>query len=506
MKKMLALLLTAIMVFTLAGCSGGTTSTGSTAPGGSQAASGADGEIVTVKLTVPTMNNMPSDEAKQQVADALSAYIQEKGYNIAIALDFISIVDYTTDMNMRLAGNEEQDVIFAGMDLNTAVTNGYLINLDPYVDNELKGAMDVLGDWNLCGMVGGSQYAIPAKKGLSLDYKYIYNAELFKDFDMTKIKSINDLPALFAEFKEAYPNEYPATDAYNTALTLFSQEDHTAIVGTHFATVGDSTQLVNLYETEAYKKACDTAYDWRQKGYVDPEGSAQTLTHDVLSQTGACKGVIMGHSYSIPTIEAMFDMNNTYGATFNAVSIGNSLLSSNTLNYGVAYTSKHPKEAVEVLNLIWTDEFVMSTIIYGLEGVSWEWNEAHTSIQYPEGLGLDSVPYTALFTCGAFGNQFNLYGMDGNTSEDDKVYMEELNNTAWVAPLFGFTPSSENVSTQVAAVSNVVTQYDKALRYGDVDPATVLPEFQAALKDAGIDDIMADYQSQVDDWLATYKS
>ena len=48
-------------------------------------------------------------------------------------------------------------------------------------------------------------------------------------------------------------------------------------------------------------------------------------------------------------------------------------------------------------------------------------------------------------------------------------------------------------------------QYDKALMYGDVDPASYLPEFQAALEAAGINDILADYQAQVDAWVEQYK-
>ena len=87
----------------------------------------------------------------------------------------------------------------------------------------------------------------------------------------------------------------------------------------------------------------------------------------------------------------------------------------------------------------------------------------------------------------------------------NKEYMKELIDSAWVAPLFGFTPNSDNVSTQVAAVSNVYNQYDKALMYGDVDPASYLPEFQAALEAAGINDILADYQAQVDAWVEQYK-
>ena len=479
MKKAFALLLAVLMLMSLAACSGGTSSGSTPAASGSAApasSSAGNGETVKVVITLPSMNNLPSEEAKQAVSDALSEYVQGLGYNIAIDVQPYSLVDYTTDMNMRLAGGEELDIIYTGP-INTAVTNGYLVNLDEYRDNVLAEAMKVVGDWDLCGTVNGSLYGIPAYKGLSLDYKYIYNEEYFKDFDMTQIKSINDLDGLFA---------------HGCCRHLLCH-------------CRDSTELVSLFDTAAYKKAAEKAYEWRQKGYVDPEGSAQTLTHDVLSQSGACKGVYMGHAYSVPTIEQMFTMNNTYGATFKAVSIGKTSLTSNTLTYGIAYTSKHPKEAAEVLNLIWTDEYVMSTLIYGLEGVSWEWNADKSSIQYPEGLGLDSVPYTCLFSCGAFGNQFLLYGMDGNTSNEDKEYMKELIDSAWVAPLFGFTPNSDNVSTQVAAVSNVYNQYDKALMYGDVDPASYLPEFQAALEAAGINDILADYQAQVDAWVEQYK-
>ena len=179
------------------------------------------------------------------------------------------------------------------------------------------------------------------------------------------------------------------------------------------------------------------------------------------------------------------------------------LFRSNTLTYGIPYTSKNPAAAAKMLNLIWTDEVVANALIYGLEGESWEWNADHTSIQYPEGLSINTVPYTALYTCGAFGNQFLLYGFDGNTSESDKAFMKELLDEAWYPPLFGFMPSSEKVSTQVAAVSNVYNQYFKPLTYGDVNPDEVLPQFLSDLEEAGINDIIAEYQSQVDAWLAT---
>ena len=313
---------------------------------------------------------------------------------------------------------------------------------------------------------------------------------------------MDTLAAVLPDLKAAAPNERPMV--YNNqlvSLTMF--EDHTSPVGTYTATVGDSTELVNYFATDSFKKGVEMAYEWSQAGYSDPEGSANTLTHDAVVMSGQSKGVIMGHAYSIETIENMFTSNNTFGGTFKAVEIATSDMTTNTLTYGVAYTSENVAASAEMMSLIWTDEFIASALIYGLEGESYVWNEGKTSIEYPEGLDINTVPYTALYTCGAFGNQFILYPMDANTSEADKGFMEDLIKNAWYPPLFGFIPDSTNVSTQVAAVSNIYDQYYDVLTYGDVNPDEYLPQFLTELETAGINDIIAEYQAQADAWLET---
>jgi putative aldouronate transport system substrate-binding protein len=523
-KKIIALLLALCMVMCMAACGGGdnasSTSSASSAGGESSLSSDAgsseasepesseastEGEPYRVRLTLPTMMTIPATEDIKFVEDTINNYIHDElGItDYEMELELASLTDYDTNVSMALASGEKYDIIIA-TNLNTYVTNGYMTDLTPYAENELAGALGVLPEnWIRSGTVGGKIYAVPCYKGQVLSWKYIYDDAVYGDaVDWSAIKSLDDLDAAMPALKAAAPDQVPGV--YNNQLVnLTAFEDHTSIVGQYAATVGDSTQLVNYFTTDAFKKGVEMAYKWSQAGYSDPEGSTNTLSHDAIIMSGQSKGVIMGHAYSIETIEQMFTMNNSYGGNFKAVEIATSDMTTNTLTYGIAYTSENPSAAAKMLSLIWTDEFVMSNLIYGVEGTSWEWNEDHSSIVYPEGLGIDTVPYTALYTCGAFGNQFNLYGMDGNTSEADKGFMKELLDGAWNPPLLGFIPNSEPVSTQVAAVSNVYDQYYKVLTYGDVNPDEFLPKFLEELETAGINDIIAEYQSQVDEWLKT---
>ena len=69
-------------------------------------------------------------------------------------------------------------------------------------------------------------------------------------------------------------------------------------------------------------------------------------------------------------------------------------------------------------------------------------------------------------------------------------------------PIYGMNLDTSSVTTQVAAVTNVVNQYYNSLMYGEVDVDTYLPMFQKALESAGINDIIAAAQAQYDAWTA----
>ena len=98
------------------------------------------------------------------------------------------------------------------------------------------------------------------------------------------------------------------------------------------------------------------------------------------------------------------------------------------------------------------------------------------------------------------GNNFISYLWD--TDVDDLwAKTAEFNTTTKKSPAFGLSFDLNAVSTEVAAVSSTMSQYRMVLENGTVDPETMLSEFQSKLQSAGINEIIAAKQTQIDAFL-----
>lgn len=98
-------------------------------------------------------------------------------------------------------------------------------------------------------------------------------------------------------------------------------------------------------------------------------------------------------------------------------------------------------------------------------------------------------------------NQFNSHVWEGNDPDIFSQY-EEIEKTATKSKAYGFSPDLTGVTDQIAAVTDVVSQYIGQITTGSVDPETAIPEFNQALYDAGMQDIIDTKQEQLDAWLA----
>ena len=493
MKKLVICLLTALMCFTLFGC------------GSNKETDTTNAEPTTLTFEISTLFIVPALEATQKVEDEINRYLSEDlgetGYKIHLKVT--SIGDYLTSVPMELAGGgEDCPDIYQVVSMASDVENGYCIALDDYLGNELKDTVDLIGNIIGSGKMAGQTYMIPRYFGTVLDWKWIYNKEYAEKagIDKTQIYDIDTLEEACAKMKETFPDDYFIVYT-NQFPNMYRFLTHTSLVGTFGATVGEDPTIVNYYETDAYKDAINKAYEFRQKGYADPEGSNNTASHDTVVMSGASKGVIMGHSADCEGIAKMFTKTNTYGAEFDAVNIGIDDLATDTLGVGISYKCKDPSAAARFINLLYTDEYIWDTLIYGKEGESYVWNDDKTAVNYPEGLDFNTIPYNMIYSCGMIGNGFQTLVFETDSeSGSDPEYGKKLMQEAWCPPLYGFTPVTSNILNEFAAVTNVVEQYNTVLIYGDVDPSVEYPKFIAALKEAGIDKIIEEYNNQAKDF------
>ena len=169
----------------------------------------------------------------------------------------------------------------------------------------------------------------------------------------------------------------------------------------------------------------------------------------------------------------------------------------------VPHNSEQPERAVQVLNEMYTNPELANILINGIEGTHYQIvDEEKGVVNYPDGVNASNTGYTSLPW--AWPNEAISYVWEGNP-EDLWDQTQKFNEEATVSPAKGFAWDNTPVQNQVTACANVIAKYGPALECGSLDPETTMPKFLEELKEAGADDIIAEKQRQLDEWLKENK-
>lgn len=167
--------------------------------------------------------------------------------------------------------------------------------------------------------------------------------------------------------------------------------------------------------------------------------------------------------------------------------------------FAVPVTAKEPEAAVKLLNLMYGDTEFQDLITWGVEGVDYVKKDDGT-LTYPEGLTAETVLYhTADFL---YGNRLTVTPWEGDGA-DIREKQKESNGKIELSKYFGFSVDPSSVTNEITACKNIVDQYKPQLSSGSVsDVDGTYHAFIEALKGAGMDKILKEYQAQLDEWLA----
>lgn len=163
----------------------------------------------------------------------------------------------------------------------------------------------------------------------------------------------------------------------------------------------------------------------------------------------------------------------------------------------IPITTVDPKASMILMNELYTNAELADLIIYGIEGRHYEMTGDGL---LDAGAGTNPDDYSTLGWL--YPNQFASTVPVGN-SADLWEQTEKFNNEARKSPATGFAFDSTVIATELTAVSNVYSEYQRSLEFGFVDPETVIPEMLEKLNAAGLQKIIEEKQAQLDAWAAT---
>lgn len=495
-RKILAVLLgTAMICMSISGCGDKTKDTGSISQG-----SGNEEpyEVVIENVTLgEEYKDIPAIE------EAINE-ITLPEINCTVSILPIGIADHANKMSMMISGGEKLDLCMAGLTTNLSgmASDGMIYELDEYMETYGKDLNDIFKQDLEAGKINGKLYGIPANNANAKAGGFIYNKEMADEagIKIPEKCTINELEGYFEQVKKKYPDIYFTAKANTGQYDCFYQVDRfgDANSGSYGVIVDsvDNTTIENWFDTDAAKEYYTMLKRWHDEGLIQ----ADSLTSGVISQDMFRSRQIFANISSVSPIEKP-SQSNDYDFEIGVTRIVEAYKNTDGIQermWSVPVTSERPEKAIEFLNLMYTNTDIGNLLSHGLEGVNYEKTEDEGIINK---IDKETPGYARVFSM--FGDQTKIAYLtpaEEGIQEDVKDFSEN----AVLCKTLGYVFDNSKVGAQAAAVSNVVQQYGPALEVGiveDVDEA--LSQIKEAMDQAGLQEVIAENQKQLDEWLAS---
>ncbi len=497
-SKVLAMVLAGTMVTgLLAGC-------GSPAPSadsaGGTAGNGGDEGVVTLKVAAMAFNDQSLEAEVEAAANEL---LKDKG--VAIDIIFINIGSWQQQTNLLLTGGDSVDIIpWYGTPLTTYVNNGQALALDELIAQYGQGILEEIPEDMLnVGRIDGKLYGISTDREVANSYGIWMRKDILEEtgIDPSTIKTLEDCEAIFAKVKELHPEmtclSGGAGGTLQTNTWGWDQLSDNNNLGVMLDN-GQAGEVVNLYSSDEYENYIRLMRSWYEKGYISQDALSNVEDPSVAMRAGTLFS-------ALSHLKPLFDMQQerATGCKIEVIELVPASLQTQTvqgMTWGISASSSHPKEAMILLNEMYTNDELSNILINGIEGKSYVYTDKEKNmINYPEGIDASNTPYTA--QSWIWPNAFDTPVWEPYP-EDYWEQIEEFNNTAIRSKAFGFAPDTSEVTNEVTACTNVVAKYHPALMDGAVDVDKTLDEFLSELETAGIDKIIDLKEKQFEEWKA----
>ena len=526
-KSLLALLLVLLMVMSaFGGCGTAPAATESSSAPAESSSAAVEESSAAVESTEAAPSEAPALEEyeivyymlantiskdRDMIVEKLNEMTKAK-INATVNIVMLDWGTWTDKFNTGINAGEKMDIAFTAdwFGYLDSVANGYFLALNDPADNLLEQyapeTVAALGEGFIKGSrIGGMNYAVPTDKEFAVNSGLVWNKDLADKygFDMTKVKTIADLEPMLKTIKEKEPNIIPYLIDGQGFINPFTDLSGGANIGVDYADITDKT-MKHVWEMPVMIEKAKTNKKFMDAGYISkdaPTDNAKAGDHLLAGDFFVTEQPLKpGKGKSTELMAAAgnkFKLDEYDWTPYVAVSMhaGGSMLA-------IPQTSGDPARAMMFINLMHTDPDIANLLVWGIEGT-------HHKAVGTSGIGekiVEALPDNAWTSASLPWTLGSVYiHWLGSNEPENKHEMFQLSKTqskSHISLGYRFTKKAD-YQPQYAALSNVMAEYDRVLATGAVkDFDATYKEFMDKMKAAGLDEVKAALQADLDAYVA----
>ena len=458
-------------------------------------------EPYTVAIQVVTMPGVQMDD-EEAIESAINE-ITVPAINAKIDIQYIWISEIANTTSMAIASDEKIDLVHVATvsPLSSMVGSEMLydMNQDNLLQNRGKALVDLFGDLISTGEVNGQQLAIPAQTFNSNAKGIYYNKTLTDEAGVTVPENgnLDDLEKVLYEFHEKNPDVMGWFAGNGTNIYLYWMMNYNGFgTSCSYGAVMDSEKptVENFYATDAFKDYCLRMYKWRQDGILQKDAT----------DTNAAQTYLEAHSLLCTPSNINQTLKAQYAAAYDFevgwMQMSDYEISNSTTTefmWGIASNSERPDKAMDMLNFLYSNADVANLLTYGIEGTDYEFEDGSDKVIITN--GHHSIPFLCV------GNTKEMYIQSPNT-EDFVELRQAEEDKGKITDLTDYMFDDSDFQTESAVITSTINEYLPGLQNGmcgsEEETLATIDEFNAKLESAGINDVIAANQEQLDAHIA----
>ena len=373
---------------------------------------------------------------------------------------------------------------------------------------------------------GAGLYAIPVYKDIAPENFIVYDAQVAADAGIEVpdiIEKWDELTPYLGALKAAMEKD-PEMGSHPVNIggapagveTSFDFISRTALIGVEF---GD-TKVVSVFDDPQIMDRYRTMHKWYELGYVNPDSPLQS--EDSINSKQHHISFVQawdGYAYT-PSRGFWVKMTRYSGPFLNSDGVQGSM---NAFSITLEDDPVKFEKAMKFQELVNTDKEVRDILAFGIPGEHFEYRDVKDDAGNVKG---QAVVRTQAGKDGYTPWRFSQanYAINSIEASEDTLNgtfpppdLDQWNRyfsyvaDAPVSAISGFTFDYQNpidFSTQYAEISALKAEYMSRIQCGVVDPddpENGVPALRAKMEAAGLNDIIAEAQRQLDAYLASKK-